>query len=95
MEVEKFLTEQVLEKGKPVLLKNGKPKVARVKQAVPVLDENGQEIITRKRRFVDGAWTYVNEVKTVSKDVTYREVRYSMNELPAEVVFDYGCDDTI
>ena len=95
VEVEKFLTEQVLENGKPVLLKSGKPKVARVKQAVPVLDENGQEIVTRKRRFVDGEWTYVNEVKSVSKDVTYREVRYSMNELPAEVVFDYGCDDTI
>ena len=95
VEVEKFLTEQVLENGKPVLLKSGKPKVARVKQAVSVLDENGQEIVTRKRRFVDGEWTYVNEVKTVSKDVTYREVRYSMNELPAEVVFDYGCDDTI
>ena len=95
VEVEKFLTEQVLENGKPVLLKSGKPKLARVKQAVPVLDENGLEIVKLKRRFVDGAWTYVNEVKSVSKDVTYREVRYSMNELPAEVVFDYGCDDTI
>lgn len=95
VEVEKFLTEPVLENGKPVLLKSGKPKVARVKHAVPVLDEDGQVIVTRRRRFVNGEWTYVNEIKTVTKDVTYREVRYNMNELPAEVVFDYGCDDTI
>ena len=93
--LQKFEVEQVFEDGKPCFLKNGKPKMARVKHAVPVLDENGAEIVTRKRRFVGGEWTYVNEVKTVSQDVTYEEVRYSMNELPAAVVFDYGCDDTI
>ena len=93
--LQKFEVEQVFEDGKPSFLKNGKPKMARVKIAVPVLDESGNQIVTRKRRFVNGEWTFANEVKTVNQDVTYEEVRYSMNELPATVVFDYGCDDTI
>ena len=75
--------------------KNGKPKTELVKVATPVLDEQGNPVVSKKRRFVDGKFQLVPEPKMTLEQVYESNHVYKMDELPAEVVFNYGCDDTV
>lgn len=92
----KVLKEPAVIDGVQQYDSKGKPKTRTVKVAVPVLDEHGQpKMVRRRRKLIDGVFQVVHEPKTTLEAVTYQEVQYKMDELPATDVFDYGCDDTI